>query len=245
VAHPVVQVAAQPPARLLPRRDDPLAGALQVRRQQDRVGGRAGLARQVLQQPMVGARERLARRARRDDQLAERLPLVDERQPQQLAGRRAGRGRDRRFLAPPKHDRRVGQLQRLAHGLHQRRRDGLGRERPLEPLAEPRERRVRVVGEPLGRRDDAKKGASAHAPSCRLATSGAQPGRARLRERGAGPAGRRPRRGVPRDGARRGEQLNGEGMPGSALVQTRGRPAEARRLRYVRVKGGEYWCCCG
>ena len=142
---PVVQVAAQPPALLLARGDEPLARALDLDRERDGAGGGARAAGEVLEQPPVGVGQRLAVRARADQQRADPLARVDEREPQRDAG--VGRAVDRRRLA-----RRVGQLDRDVrqpqlvadrldhHGQHARRRHRLA-----QPPAERGDRRVRLV----------------------------------------------------------------------------------------------------
>ena len=77
-AQAVVQVAAQAPALLLPRRDQPLARALQVGGQPDGVHGHLSLAGEVLEQASVGIREAFSGCPRREYEASDLFPLIDE-----------------------------------------------------------------------------------------------------------------------------------------------------------------------
>ena len=61
---PVVQVPADPAALLLARRDEALAGALELAVERDGLDERADLAADVLEQAPVARTERVARRGR-------------------------------------------------------------------------------------------------------------------------------------------------------------------------------------
>ena len=117
----------RPPALLLARRHQPLARALQIGGELDRVRGDADLSGQILQQPPVRGGERLSPLARPQRQLANGLRLIDQWQCQR---RFHGRAVDRlgtQLVASLERDGGVGQLERLRDRLDDRRQQRLGR----------------------------------------------------------------------------------------------------------------------
>lgn len=142
-AQAVVQVAPQPTPLLLPGADQPLAGALQVGGQTDGVDRHPDLAGEVLQQLAVGGGQRLPGRPRAHGQLADHLPLVDQREADRLAAQVPVAG-GRAVLASHL-DRDVGQPQALSDRLHQRGQHRLGLHRGLQATAQAAQRGVRVV----------------------------------------------------------------------------------------------------
>ncbi len=97
-----MEISAQAAALLLAGRHQPLAGTLQVLGQPLGLPGllrgeerHAGLPGQVVQQAPIKGRERFVRAARGQEQLADRLALVGQRQVNQRVGRRRAPGRQR------------------------------------------------------------------------------------------------------------------------------------------------------
>ena len=110
-AEPVVQVAAQPPALLLARRHEPLAGVPQRLGQRHRVGHDRHLPREVGEQRLVGAGDVVVPGLRR--QPADRL--AGERQ-RHLAGPPPGqRAAVRRHQPTVRPRRHIRQSQRFGH----------------------------------------------------------------------------------------------------------------------------------
>jgi len=103
----VVEVAAQTASLLFPRGNKPLAGALQIGREVNRMSDDTGLTGQNVEQPLVGGIEGLAGGARGEEQPANSFLLVDEWQRQRLPYRRAGGSRDCILIALFQRDRRV------------------------------------------------------------------------------------------------------------------------------------------
>ena len=141
-----MEVAPEATALLLARGHQPLARAKDVERQPGRVHRRAGAPGQVVEQAQVGGREALVAGPLPKQQSPDDLGAVDERQHDRLRdGSPVGRRRARRHPGGPDFKRDVRKSQGLGDAVHDHRRDPLGFDGRLEPMAKARERPVRVV----------------------------------------------------------------------------------------------------
>jgi hypothetical protein len=142
---PVVQVAAQPTALLLARRDEPLARALDLDRERDGAGGGARAVGEVLEQLSVGVGQRLAVGSRADQQRADAVARVDEREAERDPGVRLAVDRGRFAGRVGQVDRDVRQPQLVADRLDHHRQHARRRHRLAQPPPERGDRRVRLV----------------------------------------------------------------------------------------------------
>ncbi len=144
-----MQIATEPAALLLTRRDQSFPGTLNLSGQADSVSGGANLPGQVFQEPAVGAREGVAGGAGRERELSHRLCLVDEWQVEEVRARSAICGGNAQRLALAQRDGDVWQLQRLGDGLDDRRQHRFRRQRCLQPSAEAGDDSVGIVTIPV------------------------------------------------------------------------------------------------
>ena len=134
-----MKVASQPPTLLFTRGYQTLTRTLEVCVETNRMNRRACVLSEVLEQALVGSRKRPSRRLS-DNQVGNRLAVVDEGQPSQRATARValgGGGLDPTI--PIELNGRVLKAQRLEDRVDDRLHDPVRRKRPLQPLAEPGE----------------------------------------------------------------------------------------------------------
>ena len=151
-----MQVSTQSTTLLLARRDQPLSGALQIRREPDGflaqahgVDRHADLARQIAKQPPLPGCESLLTGAGAEHQLPDSLAAIEQGQPYGI-GHRFAEGRDCRWgRALTDFDGGIGQLQRLLHRPDDGGQHGVGGEGGFQPLTQAGYHRIGLVALPV------------------------------------------------------------------------------------------------
>ena len=115
-----MEIALQAATLLLAGNDQLFAAVLQVIGQLSGVDGRPGLPGDIVEQAALGSREGFARRARADDQDADLLRLIDQRELHLVGLGRAEGSHNLSLVSLMRGDSHVGKFQRAADGLNHR-----------------------------------------------------------------------------------------------------------------------------
>jgi hypothetical protein len=130
-----MQITAQATTLFLPRRDEPLTRTLQISGKTHSVDSNTCLSSEIIQQPMIGSSEELAMYAWNEEQFADRLSLIDERQAERRI-QRSPVGRCKSELVTLlQRNRGIRQLECLGNGLNNRRQHSLRRKCGFQALS--------------------------------------------------------------------------------------------------------------